>query len=231
MISDPSGATTAVAEGMLADQRHQCERNNATNDQIKERQSVKHCNPSGGEIFRLAGACLSAWRTDKSVSGNYHPDQESYHSDYCLLETNFCHISVFGIKIEDGARDMNEGQPEENTPMANPRCPCALGKQSTPSRCLRRARSRAKTTWPQTSHPCRETGARKTVSVLSLADYRNMQVQLTRGRHVRLAIERRQPIFCVQPAGLKRPSELVTFDRNQHQTGRHGRSHRTIKRN
>ena len=83
---------------------------NATNDQIKERQSVKHCNPSGGEIFRLAGACQSAWRTDKSASGNYHADQKSYHSDCCLLETDFCHISFFGIEIEDSSRDMNEGQ-------------------------------------------------------------------------------------------------------------------------
>src|SRR5262249_35783179 len=51
-----------------------------------------------------------------------------------------------------------------NTPMANPRCPSALDKQS--SRCLRRARSRAESTWPQTSHPCRRD--RRTQNCLSV---------------------------------------------------------------
>src|SRR5262249_16465487 len=141
------------------------ERYNGTNDQINERQSVKHSNPLRGEIFRLASACLLAWRTDDSVSGNYHADQKSYNSNCCLLETDFCHVSFLGIEIQNGSRDMNKAQSKKIGQWQTRAGPAPLTNNQ--------ADAYGEPDREQNQHGlkplirCCETAGRKTVSVLS----------------------------------------------------------------
>src|SRR5262249_44755909 len=193
-------------------------------DQIKERQSVKHCNPSGGEIFQLAGACLSAWRTDKSVSGNYHADQKSYHSDYSLFETDLCHISFVGIEIEDGSRDMNEGQSKKIRQWQTRAAPAPLTNNQ--------ADAYGEPDREQNQHGRKpliragETGGRKTVLLsrpLQMASAAHEGVSTGENRlwPVEMIIQRQQPMHETHHESTKshNPNQARTLDKiGYHQT-------------